>query len=365
MGDELGVVLVGCGGIANCHAFALSRVPDARLIASVDIDEPAAIDFKKRFGFETHSTDLEAVLERDDVEAVVITTSNKTHGPLTMKALRAGKHVMVQKPMAMSRAEAEEMVTAADESGKKLMVSFFELFLPPVERAKEIIDAGLIGDPFFFKGIMAWYMPDDALGWRFDPALSGGGVIMDGNVHHVSNALYLLGDPEVTSVYAEYGALTTDVPVEDTAVLVMRTPKAICEISGSNRLLEPGGAFENFKDSWEIYGTKGTIQWNSSTRPTMRVFTTEGEQTLPLVSDGWQHPQLGRIPPDQREYAMHLNGDESPWVPEHQHFIDACRNDTPLRSDGRFGLKTQQVLEAAYQSGREGRRLTLQAASQV
>jgi predicted dehydrogenase len=363
MPDELGVVLVGCGGIANCHAFALSRVPNARLVASVDIVEEAAIDFKERFGFETHSTDLDAVLARDDVHALVVATSNKTHAPLSLKAMRAGKHVMVQKPMAFSLEEAEEMVAVADESGRKLMVSFFELFLPSVERAKEIIDAGLIGDPFFFKGIMAWHMPDDALGWRFDPTVSGGGVIMDGNVHHVSNAMYLLGDPDITSVYAEYGALTTTTPVEDTAVIIMRTPNAICEISGSNRLLEPGGTFDRFKDSWQIFGTKGTIQWDSTLRPTMRVFSTDGEISNPLVGDGWVHPRLPIIPEDQREYSMHLNGDESPWVPEHQHFVDACLDDTPVRSDGRFGLKTQRVLEAAYQSGRDGRRIELDASA--
>jgi predicted dehydrogenase len=357
MTESLGVALVGCGGIANCHAFALTRVPAARLVASVDIDEAAAIDFKERFGFEAHATDFAAVLARDDVDAVVVATSNRTHALLSLQALRAGKHVMVQKPMAMNQAEAEEMVVAADEAGRKLMVSFFELFLPPVERARAIIETGLIGDPFLFKAIMAWHMPDGALGWRFDPAVAGGGVLMDGNVHHVSNALYLLGDPEVTSVYSEYGALTTDAAVEDTAVLIMRTANAICEISGSNRLLEPGGTLETFKDSWEVYGTKGTIHWNSSTRPTMRVFTEEVAE--PLVGRGWAYPMLPIIPEDQREYSMHINGDESPWVPEHEHFVDACLNDTPLRSDGRFGLKTQRVLDAAYRSGRDGRRVAL------
>src|ERR1017187_7682021 len=359
MSDKLGVVMVGCGGIARCHAFALTRVPQVRLVAAVDINEAAAIDFKERFGFEEHSAKLEELLDRSDVDAVVITTSNKTHAPLSVQAMRAGKHVMVQKPMAMSMAEAREMVAVADENKVKLMVSFFELFLPPVERAKAIIDAGLIGSPFFFKGFMAWHMPDNALGWRFDPQVSGGGVIMDGNVHHISNALYLLGEPEITSVYAEYATLTTDSKVEDTAVVLMRTPTAICEISGSNRLWEPGGTVANFKDMWEIYGTKGTIQWDASRRPTMRVFSSEADAANPLIGGGWASPHLPLIPEDQRAYSMHLNGEENPWVPEHRHFVEACLTGTPLRSDGRFGLKTQAVLEAAYRSGREGRRVSL------
>ncbi len=272
MTDTLGVVMVGCGGIARSHAFALSKVANARLIASVDIDEAAAKRFKERFGFETASTDLSAVLARPDVDAVVITTSSKSHGALIMQALEAGKHVLVQKPMTASVAESKAAVALARQKKLKLMVSFFELFLPPVERARLIIEAGLIGEPFFFKAIMAWHTPDVTQGWRFNPDLAGGGVILDGNVHHVSNALYLLGDPNIVSVYAEYGALTADIKVEDTAVILVRTDKAILEISGSNRLQEPGGATMAFKDQWQVFGTKGTIQWDAAARPTLPRF---------------------------------------------------------------------------------------------
>jgi myo-inositol 2-dehydrogenase/D-chiro-inositol 1-dehydrogenase len=359
MPETLGIAMVGCGGIARSHAFALTRVPNARLVASVDIDEAAAIRFKERFGFETHSTDLDEVLARDDVDALVITTSSKSHGPLIVKALEAGKHVLVQKPMTASLDEARTALALAEKTGLKLMVSFFELFLPPVERAREIIEAGLIGEPFLFKAIMAWHTPDVTAGWRFDPALAGGGVILDGNVHHVSNALYLLGDPEVRSVYAEYGALTADIEVEDTAVILIRTDKAILEISGSNRLQEPGGATMAFKDQWAVYGTKGTVQWDAAARPTFRVFTSDPDATDKLLADGWISPKLPVTAPDHREFAMHINGEESPWVAEHQHFVDACINDTPVRSDANFGLKTQLILDAAYRSGREGRKLAL------
>lgn len=359
MPETLGIAIVGCGGIARSHAFALTKVENARLVASVDIDEAAALRFKERFGFETHSTDLDAVLARDDVDAVVISTSSKSHGPLIIKALEAGKHVLVQKPMTASVEEARAALALSEKTGLKLMVSFFELFLPPVERAREIIEAGLIGEPFLFKAIMAWHTPDVTNSWRFDPALAGGGIMLDGNVHHVSNALYLLGNPEVKSVYAEYGALTADIQVEDTAVIVIRTDKAILEISGSNRLQEPGGATMAFKDQWAVYGTKGTVQWDAAARPTFRVYTSEQSATDKLLADGWISPKLPVMAADHREFSMHINGEESPWVPEHQHFVDACLNDTPVRSDANFGLKTQLILDAAYESGRQGRKLPI------
>src|SRR5688572_6035058 len=97
---RLGVAVAGCGGISNCHTYALTQVPEVRLVATVDVDENRALDFKTRFGAERHATDIDRVLEDPAVEAVVVTTANDMHAPLTLKALEAGKHVLVQKPMA-------------------------------------------------------------------------------------------------------------------------------------------------------------------------------------------------------------------------------------------------------------------------
>src|SRR5438128_8762088 len=123
---RFGVAVVGCGGISNCHTYALTQIPEVRLIATVDIDAARARDFQARYGSEVASTDLDAVLARDDVQAVVITTANDMHAPLALKALQAGKHVLVQKPMALSLEEADQMIAAADRANRKLMVSFFE-----------------------------------------------------------------------------------------------------------------------------------------------------------------------------------------------------------------------------------------------
>ena len=331
------------------------------MIAAVDSKDAAARDFKVRFGFEEHGTSLEEFLGRPDVGAVIIATSNGTHAPLAVRALHAGKHVMVQKPMATIAADAESMVRAAEESSARLMVSFFELFLPPVVKAKEVIDAGLIGRPHFFKAMMGWYVPEEAEGgWRTDPKMSGGGVIMDGNVHHVANALYLLGDPDVEGVYAEIEASRAAGMPEHTAVIIMRTGGAICEISGSRRALEPGGGAEIFRDNWQVFGTEGTVQWDASERPTLRLFSARADVADKLLGGGWASPRPPLLPEDQREYSLHLNGEESPWVPEHRHFVSSCLGGGPLLSDGAFGLKTQRVIDAAYQSAREGRRAHLQ-----
>jgi predicted dehydrogenase len=358
---RFGVAVAGCGGISNCHTYALTQIPEVRLVATVDIDEARARDFQARYRAELASTDLDAVLSRDDIDAVVITTANDMHAPLALRSLEAGKHVLVQKPMALTLEEADRMIAAADGADKKLMVSFFEFFHPAFKRAKELVEAGSIGDVFFYKAIMAWYVPS-MQAWRFDPKVSGGGVIMDGHVHHVAYFLHLLGNPPIESVYAEYGALNSTARVEDTAVTLLRTPRVLAEIDGSNRLQEPNAQNgRSFKEIVEIFGSKGTIRIHPTRRPSLSVHLADADPGEGLAG-GWIAPRLEPVPQTHRPYSNHFNPDENPWVAEHQHFVDCCLNDEPLVSDGRFGRKVQEILMTAYEAGRAGRRLPLGSA---
>ncbi len=354
---KTGIVLVGCGGIGRSHAAAVAALPDARLVATVDVNEARARAFAQRFGAETYASALAVVLDRDDVDAVIVTTANNLHAPLTIQALAAGKHVMVQKPMAMTLAEADAMIDAAERSGKRLMVSFFELFHPAFKRAKELVDAGAIGDVFLLKAIMAWNSGLD--NWRFDPAVSGGGILMDGHSHHIAFFTWLLNDPAIAHVYCEAGALASTAAVEDTGVILIRTPGVVAEISGSNRLFEPNqqnGAF--FKESIEIFGTKGTIHIHPTERPSLKVFIEDGAAAEPL-SGGWIAPRLEWVPYDERGYSTHFNGDEDPWVGEHRHFVACIREDRPIVTDGRFGRRVQELVLAAYESAQAQRAVRL------
>jgi predicted dehydrogenase len=352
-----GLVLAGCGGIGRSHAAAIRALPNARLIAAVDIDEERARSFAERFGAETYAIDLGQVLDRDDVDAVVVTTANDLHASLTIQALEAGKHVLVQKPMALSLAEADDMIAAADRSGKQLMVSFFEFFHPAFKRAKELVDQGLIGDVFLFKAIMAW--SSGLNNWRFDRAISGGGILMDGHSHHVAYFNWLLNQPDIKHVYSEMGMLASDASVEDTGVTIIRSPGAIAEISGSNRLLEPNAQNGHFfKESIEIFGTEGTIHIHPTERPSLRVYTSKTTQQNEL-SDGWISPRLDWVPFDERGYSVHFNADEDPWVGEHRHFIQCVRDNSPVITDGRFGRRVQEILLAGYQSAEELRPVRL------
>lgn len=355
---RLGAALIGCGSIGRSHAHALAVMPEVRLVAVCDVDESRARDFARRFGAETYYTDVAALLARPDIDFVVNATANHLHAPLSIQALEAGKHVLVQKPMACTLAEAEAMVTAAERTGRTLMVSFFEFFHPAFTRAKEIIDRGLLGRVFLVKAIMAWYMPRTDV-WRFDPAVAGGGILMDGHVHHIALFLWLLGNPAVETVYSELGTLNSDAPVEDTGVTLIRTATAIAEISGSNRLLEPNaqnGRF--FKERVEIFGSRGTIHLCPTERPSLRVFLAEADLD-PALAGGWIAPRLEWVPYEERGYSAHFNADEDPWVAEHRHFVQCLREGRTPVSDARFGRRVQEILAAAYLSAAERRAVRL------
>jgi predicted dehydrogenase len=331
-------------------------MPEVRLVAVSDVDGEKARKFAQRLSADAYYTDVPAMLKREDVDIVVNATPPNLHASFTIEALNAGKHVMVQKPMALTLAEADAMIAAADRSGKKLMVSFFEFFHPAFKRAKEIYDQGLIGDVFFIKAIMAWYIPSSNA-WRFDPAIAGGGILMDGHVHHVAFCLWYLNGPKVDSVYSEYGTLNSDARLEDTGVTLIRTPSAICEVSGSNRLLEPNAQNGRFFKE-RIFGSKGTIHLCPTEHPSLRVLAPDVDAPGALTG-GWIAPKLDWIPWEERGRSMHFNGEEDPWVPEHRHFVECIHDGKPVISDGPFGRRVMEVLAAAYASGAEKRAIRL------
>lgn len=275
----IGAVVMGCGEMGIAQSWAMSRVPGVRLVGFQSASAENAERFVRRFGGEAF-VEPKRALEREDVDVVLVTGANHLHAPLTIAALEAGKHVLCQKPMALNLAECDAMIAAADKAGKKLMVSFFEFFHPAFVRAKQLVDDGVIGRVFLMKAIMAWDTPAARLradSWGFDPARSGGGVMFHVSAHHLALLNWLVQEP-VVSVYTEKDALVTGLSVEDTAITIVRTPHAIAEITNCGQIKEPCSQMgRSFKESIEIFGTEGTIHIKPEERPSLRVFTTQGQ----------------------------------------------------------------------------------------
>ena len=355
--ERLGVALVGCGSIGRPHAKGAARVKNCRLVAVMDVVPEQAQSYKERFGAEAAYTDIDKVLSRADVDIVIVTTTNNTHADLTIKALEAGKHVMVQKPMAMTLEECNAMIAASKRTGKKLMNAYFEMFHPVYYKAKELIDQGAIGRVFFMKAIMAW--TSRAGHWKLDPRIAGGGILMDGHVHHAAMFKYYTGS-DAKWVTTQGGTLAAgpDVKVEDTAVTLVRSETALAEISGSNHLRMPNsqnGRF--FQEYIELYGTDGTILCRTLERPSLRVYTEKAP--VPAHLQGWIYPRVDWVDFDDRVGYCQFNGDEDPWVRLHEHFSDCILNDTRPITTGEDGRDFLEIILAGYESMRQGRTIEL------
>ena len=140
----LRIGMIGCGEIAVQNAKAVHEAPNATIAAVADVNEAVAQDLAGRYNAPYH-TATEELLARDDVDAVVISVPHFLHAPLAIQAAQAGKHVIVEKPMATTLAEAEQMLAAANAAGVQLATLYCQRYLPYVQRAKSLIDQGALG----------------------------------------------------------------------------------------------------------------------------------------------------------------------------------------------------------------------------
>ena len=205
----LNVAFVGCGRISDLHALGYQRTPEARLYGVYDLDPARARAKAEKWGATKVYRTFEEVLGDPAVGLVEILTPHHLHGAMTVAAAQAGKHVSVQKPMALDLGEADRMVAATRQAGVVLRVYENFVFYPPYVKARELVLAGEIGEPVSFNlrvrtgvGKRAWSIPGDSWAWRFDPATCGGGPLMfDHGYHNFSLAMFLMGRPDKVSAW--------------------------------------------------------------------------------------------------------------------------------------------------------------------
>ncbi len=218
MTKTLNVAMIGGGFMGKAHAMAYAAmpmffwpapaIPHRKVV--VDLTDGAANEARDRFGFDEASSDWQATVNRPDIDIVDICTPNNTHAKIAIEALKAGKHVICEKPLASTIEEAEAMAEAAKSSGSTTMVAFNYRRTPAVALAKKFIDDGRIGDVINFRGtyLQDWSAdPDGPLSWRFQKSVAGSGAVGDIGTHVVDLAHYLVGPIEtvqaITSTYVK------------------------------------------------------------------------------------------------------------------------------------------------------------------
>jgi predicted dehydrogenase len=306
------VALFGSGYIARAHAQAVLDHSDAKLVAAANWRPESLARLAEEFSIPRTTTRWEELADDPGIDAVVVATPNALHAPQTEACLRAGKHVLVEKPMATSVAECEAMIAASAESDRVLMVAHCWRFREEVVSMKERIAAGDLGDIVKTRsyGLHERWSPS---GWFTDPKLAGGGALMDMGVHAIDTTRFVLGDPEPGRVCAAVGTRYTAGPVDDDGVLL------ITWSNGTNSVVESGWRqphIEGLEAETEVYGTRGFA----------RIFGFT--QSPP----GYKHDS-------QPMYTSQMAA-----------FVDAIQTGAAPTPSGADGLTVMRVVEDAYRS---------------
>lgn len=341
MVKKLRVGIIGLG-MGKGHVRGYQSHEAAEVVALADVDETRLAAVGKEFGVANLYADAHEMLAAEKLDVVSVATPNKFHCPLAVAALKAGCHVLCEKPMAMNAAEARDMLAAATQAGKRLMINFSFRFTEQSWALKKQVDSGILGDIYFAR--TQWLrrrgMPGFG-GWFGQKALAGGGPLIDLGVHRLDLALWLMGYPKPVWVMGStYNPIASEAArrqgkkfdVEDFAVGLVKFE------NGATLEIEASWA-ANIKErelmSTRLLGTAGgLLQRNCA----------EGyqfEAEIYLEREGCQFDMALHPPVPGVKGAMH-------------HFIDSIVNDTPHTATGEEGLIVMQVLDAIYESAAKG-----------
>lgn len=312
--------LIGCGDVANKRvAQAIQSEPRSRLVAACRRDETKLRAFCDKFSVEQPFVDCEQLIAEANVDAVYIATPVREHLPQALAAAREGKHVLVEKPMAMSVAECDAMIAGCRESSVKLAVAYYRRFYPLVDRMQELVSSGEIGQPISVSAVTTTPLdmkPGEDGYWRVVDDLGGGGALMDVGSHRINVFLHLFG--QIDEVKAICSTSLASYEPENNALLLMRFANGVvgalqCHFGTT---VDP--------DEFAILGTQGRLV----ARP------LNGAELI-VKSNGQRRTE-------QHPPAENLS---SPLVAD---FVSAILEDRPPRVTGEEGRATNRVMQQAY-----------------
>jgi predicted dehydrogenase len=323
-----GVAIVGCGLIGKKRAAALAG---ARLVACADLELARAEALARTTAGAVATDDWRSVVERPDVDIVVVATTNEMLAEITVAALDAGKHVMVEKPAARSVAEIDPVIDEARRVGRLVRVGFNHRYHPALRKAHELFEAGVLGDLMFVRGR---YGHGGRVGydkeWRADPARSGGGESIDQGVHLIDLARWFLGELPVVDGFAH--TYFWEMPVDDNTFLLLRTARnqaAFLHVSCTE--------WKNLF-SLEIYGRDAKLHIEG-------LGGSYGTERLAFYK---MLPEMG---PPETTIWEYPGGDRS-WTLEFEEFLEDIRLDrTPAANLGDARAALAVVEEVYRQSG--------------
>jgi predicted dehydrogenase len=292
MGNRIGVAILGTGGIAEAHIFAYQKEAErARIVALVDIERARAEAAAARFGIEAVSEDYREVLKRDDVEAISVCTPPFTHVEIACEALRAGKHVLCEKPVAPTLVGLDTIDEAQKRSGRVFAGVFQLRFGRGSQHVRLLLDEGKFGRLHLGLAETLWFRDQDyytGVPWRGKWAMEAGGATVSQAIHLIDLLLWYFGEP--VSVFAEAGVFRTPTEADDVSVAVIRFRSgAIGQITSTV------SAFGEERSRVELYGSElGAVSQGSAYSATSEPFRLSAPD--PAVAEEAQRYADERFP---------------------------------------------------------------------
>lgn len=347
------VGVIGAGSIAQSHLTAYSKNADVELIAVADMNLERARTVAEQFGAPRAYGDPHELLADPEIDGVSICTWNNSHASWAIAAIEAGKHVLVEKPIARTLAEAEEIQRITEQSDRVVQVGFVRRHSPNCQVLKSFIDAGELGDMYYAKASLIRRMGNPG-GWFADKEIAGGGPLLDIGIHVLDLAWYLMGAPKAVTVsgntYDVLGnrANITTMPryqvsdydptknsVEDMANAVIRFE------GGGSLMLDSSYSLHATRDSIgvSVYGDRG----GADLEPSLHIATE-------------MHDSVVNITPQISSGSFELG---KAFSNEIANFVDAGLGRAETLAPASHGVEIVKILEAIYTSAEQGREVTL------
>ncbi|MDN4576462.1 oxidoreductase [Pandoraea cepalis] len=340
----LNFALVGCGRIAKRHAelLGLKQINGAQLSAVCDIDASKAKDFGERFSV-PHYSDMHQMMQTEkNIDAVVVLTESGNHARNVVDLANYGKHVVVEKPMALTLDDADAMIRACDHAGVKLFVVKQNRFNVPVVKLREAVEQGRFGKLVLGTVRVRWCRTQeyyDQAPWRGTWAMDGG-VLTNQASHHVDMLEWMMG--EVDSVFARSATALAKIEAEDTAVVTLKFRNGALGVIEATTAVRP----KDLEGSISVLGETGTVEIGGFAVNKMKVWNF----TEPMPGDEDVMEKYSVNPPNVYGFGHQAY---------YEHVVDCIQNNRRHLVDGLEGRKSLELINAIYESIETGKEVHL------
>ncbi len=349
--EDLRFGIVGCGVIGKTHAEAIAAVPGARLVAVADADAERARSLAAAHGATPYES-LAEMLDRERLDVVDVCTPSGQHGEHACQIMRAGRHVVVEKPMEITRAAMDRMLRVQEETGVKLAVIFQHRFDPASQRVHGLIQEQALGRLALGNAHVPWWRSQayyDSGAWRGTRALDGGGVLMNQSIHSIDLLQWFMGPVRAVQAYAD--TLVHRMETEDVAVAVLRFASgALGTVAATT------GAYPGVTTRVEVFGDRGSAVIEGDRLRYLRLARDDREE-----ASVYGQASQGLSGADEGGDGDGSTAGDPAALSANTHaqqladMVRAIREDgTPL-VDGHAARHPVEIILAIYESARSGR----------